>query len=75
MILTTNTIIETPACGSIPQPVYVVRDWFFVIPEDIDLQDNVMLLTVCGVSVLGKWSGEVGEYFVAWSPIEKKVVH
>lgn len=32
---------------------------------------KVLLLTVGGICVTGSWYGDVGQYFLAWSPMPK----
>lgn len=32
---------------------------------------KVLLLTIGGICITGTWSGALGQYFVAWSPMPK----
>lgn len=55
-------------------------DWHFTLPPDtstVQPEDEpnpnlqqLKLLTICGHTVIGQWSGKVGEFFTAWAPIE-----
>lgn len=31
-----------------------------------------LLLTIGGVLIVGKWDGEVGQYFLGWCPMPKR---
>lgn len=40
--------------------------WNFTVPNS---RKKMNLLTIGGMSVPGHWYGELGQYFVAWSPL------
>lgn len=41
--------------------------WNHTVPDDQD--KDLQLLTIGGISVLGRWTGAFGEYFVGWASI------
>jgi hypothetical protein len=41
--------------------------WNHTEPSEADQQYDLQLLTICGVSVLGRWAGNFGEYYVGWA--------
>jgi len=45
----------------------ITTNWNFEAPTEAQQQYDLQLLTVCGVSVLGRWCGQPGEYFAAWA--------
>ncbi len=44
--------------------------WRYEVPPERGAK--CLLLTVGGVCIVGRWYGELGENFVAWSPMPKK---
>lgn len=40
--------------------------------EPLRTDAKVLLLTVGRVAVVGNWCGELGQFFVAWSPLPKR---
>lgn len=50
-------------------PVGMKLDLIYSVPKRTD--QDVLLLTVGGVLVSGKWYGEIGQYFVAWMPMPR----
>lgn len=44
--------------------------WRYEMPEDRGAK--VLLLTIGGICVLGRWYGALGQYFLAWSPMPKR---
>jgi hypothetical protein len=47
----------------------VCQSWNHVEPTEADQQYDLQLLTICGISVLGRWCGKLGEYYVGWAPL------
>lgn len=48
-----------------PSEIY----WRTTVP---DRPNHKMLLrTIGGVAIIGKWDGELGQYFTAWCPLPK----
>lgn len=45
----------------------VTTYWNHTEPSEADQQYDLQLLTICGVSVLGRWSGNLGEHFIGWA--------
>lgn len=45
----------------------VTTFWHHNEPSDVDQQYDLQLLTIGGVSVLGRWAGEFGEHYVGWA--------
>lgn len=45
----------------------VTQVWNHTEPPARMQEQDLQLLTICGVSVLGRWSGELGDYFVGWA--------
>ncbi len=43
--------------------------WIYEVPER---RGKMHLLTVGCVSVTGDWKGELGEFYLAWSPLLKR---
>lgn len=33
---------------------------------------KMLLLTIGGIAMTGRWEGEVGQYYVAWCPLPKR---
>jgi hypothetical protein len=73
----TQSITPTPAQTNFPtQKNYHATDkqsqeWSFSLPPIHLRSAKMQLLTIGGISVSGVWSGDVGEYFVAWAPLLK----
>lgn len=53
-------VVTAPAGG-----VY----WRYEVP---DTTATVLLLTIGRVAMKGPWSGEMGQYYIAWSPLPKR---
>lgn len=47
----------------------VLTSWNYGIPPEREQQYDLQLMTICGVSVLGRWSGELGEFYTGWAHI------
>lgn len=47
------------------------QTWVFDTPPLNIRGSKMQLLTIGKVSVMGKWSGTLGQYFVAWAPLLK----
>lgn len=45
----------------------VTQTWNHSEPSEADQQYDLQLLTICGISVLGRWCGAFGEYYVGWA--------
>lgn len=45
----------------------VTQTWNHTEPPEADQQYDLLLLTICGVSVMGRWCGSFGEYYVGWA--------
>lgn len=43
--------------------------WNHSVPPSSLQQYDLQLMTICGVSVLGRWEGEFGEFYVGWAPL------
>lgn len=48
------------------------EDIYFRYEEPAHKGKKCLLLTVGGVLVVGSWSGELGEHYLAWSPMMKR---
>lgn len=44
--------------------------WRETLPEITG--HKMLLLTLGGVAVIGPWTGKMGQYYVAWSPLPKR---
>jgi hypothetical protein len=45
------------------------QEWIFTVPnKDMKERPDLQLLTIGRVQVTGKWSGHLGQHFVAWAP-------
>lgn len=49
------------------QAPIIEQCWNHTLPTYNEQQYDLQLLTICGVSVLGRWTGELGQYYVGWS--------
>jgi hypothetical protein len=45
------------------------QEWKHTLPNPEDQQYDLQLLTICGVSVLGRWAGEFGQFYVGWASL------
>jgi hypothetical protein len=45
----------------------VFQTWHHSEPDEADQQYDLQLLTICGISVLGRWCGQFGEHYVGWA--------
>lgn len=45
------------------------QEWNHTLPTHEERQYDLQLLTICGISVLGRWAGELGQYYVGWSAL------
>lgn len=43
--------------------------WTLGEPPAATQQYDLQLLTIGGISVLGRWSGSLGEFFIGWAPL------
>lgn len=43
--------------------------WRYNVPNTIG---TVLLLTIGRTAMKGQWSGELGQYYVAWAPLPKR---
>jgi hypothetical protein len=41
--------------------------WNHTEPTEADQNHDLQLLTICGISVLGRWCGKLGEFYVGWA--------
>lgn len=46
-----------------------IDGWNYSIPPQTD--SKIILLTIGGVAVIGQWSGYLGQYYTAWTPLLK----
>lgn len=44
--------------------------WVYDKPERMGAK--TLLLTIGGICTTGTWSGDVGQYFLAWAPMPKR---
>lgn len=51
-----------------PIPI-ITQVWEHSEPPAHMLACDLQLLTICGISVLGRWCGNMGEFFVGWAPL------
>lgn len=49
--------------------VIIQQSWNHNVPSAADQQYDLQLLTICGVSVLGRWCGNIGEHYAGWAPL------
>lgn len=49
------------------QAPIIEQCWNHTLPTYSEQQYDLQLLTICGISVLGRWCGQVGEFYVGWS--------
>lgn len=43
--------------------------WRYSIPANANRK--MLLRTIGGVAIVGKWEGELGQYFVSWCPLPR----
>lgn len=47
--------------------ITITKVWNHTEPTELDQLSELQLLTICGISVLGKWCGALGEHYVGWA--------
>lgn len=47
----------------------IQTSWNHDVPSLNTQQYDLQLMTITGVSVLGRWSGDFGEYYAGWAPL------
>lgn len=47
----------------------IQTSWNHAVPSVYQQTYDLQLLTICGVSVLGRWTGELGEFYIGWAPL------
>lgn len=54
----------------------VTQTWNHTEPSEAEQQYDLQLLTIGGISVLGRWDGTFGEHFVGWAmPVQRALLH
>lgn len=47
----------------------IKTSWNHSVPSDLSQQYDLQLMTIAGISVLGRWTGALGEFYVGWAPL------
>lgn len=50
------------------------QEWHFEAPTIVERSVVIQLLTIAGVSVPGRWSGQIGQFYTGWAPITSEMV-
>jgi len=48
----------------------VLTGWVYAKPKHGNAK--TLLLTIGGIAIVGSWTGEVGQSFLAWAPLPKR---